>query len=99
MRLTEFFDVVVAAQDAQVKSFKPSPLGIVETLRRLETSPAHALYVGDRHDIDGTAARAAGVPCVIVGSQSNPSVSEGWIPVSNYSDLHTMLFHRERDDT
>jgi FMN phosphatase YigB (HAD superfamily) len=92
MRLTEFFEVVVCAQDAEVNRFKPHPSGLVEVLRRLDAAPDRALYVGDRGDVDGLVARAVGVPCVIVGHRGNPSASESWFPVSDYQRLHAMLF-------
>lgn len=93
MRLTEFFDVVVSAQDAAVNRFKPDPSGLVETLRRLGVGPSQALYVGDRHDVDGPAARAAGVPCVIVGGRrSTPDASRHWTSVADYHELKAKLF-------
>jgi HAD superfamily hydrolase (TIGR01549 family) len=98
MRLAEFFDVVVTAQDSAVNRFKPDPRGILETLRLLETSPSDALYVGDRHDVDGPAALAAGVPCVIIGRRRRtPTASEDWIRVDGYGDLHALLFSSESD--
>jgi FMN phosphatase YigB (HAD superfamily) len=92
MQLTEYFDVVVSAQDAAVNRFKPHPSGLVEALRRLGAQPDQALYVGDRHDVDGPVARTLGVPCVIVGRRGSPSASDGWIPVTDYTQLHAMLF-------
>ncbi len=93
MRLTEFFGAVVSAQDPAVNRFKPHPSGIVETLRRLGATPGQALYVGDRHDVDGPAAHAAGVSCVIVGPKgTHPNPSGRWTAVSDFSELHTMLF-------
>ena len=94
MRLTEFFDVVVSAQDAAVNRFKPDPSGLVETLRRLGVAPSQALYVGDRHDVDGPAARAAGVRCVIVGDRrpSTPDASGHWTSVADYHELYAKLF-------
>jgi HAD superfamily hydrolase (TIGR01509 family) len=92
MRLTEFFEVVVSAQDAEVNRFKPHPSGLAEALRRLGAVPDQALYVGDRHEVDGAAARALGVPCIIVGRRSTPASPEGWIPVPDYGELHAMLF-------
>jgi FMN phosphatase YigB (HAD superfamily) len=64
------------------------------TLRRLGVHPDQTLYVGDRHDVDAPAARAAGVQCIIVGRQRNPNraAAEGWITVSDYSELHKLLF-------
>jgi HAD superfamily hydrolase (TIGR01509 family) len=95
MGLTAFFDVVVAAQDQAVNRFKPHPSGLSEALRQLGATPAEALYVGDRHEIDGAVARALGVPCVIVGGRATRATAVGWTPVSGYHELHTMLFSPE----
>lgn len=94
MRLTEFFQVVVTAHDEAVNRFKPHPSGLLVTLRRLGVHPGQTLYVGDRDDVDAPAARAAGVRCIIVGRQRNPNreASEGWITVSDYGELHKLLF-------
>jgi FMN phosphatase YigB (HAD superfamily) len=91
MKLAEFFDVVVCAQDAGVNRFKPDPSGLVETLRRLGASPGQALYVGDRLDVDASVASAAGVPCVLVGRRGG-SASTDAASIAHYRELHTMLF-------
>ena len=96
MRLTEYFDVVVSAQDADVNRFKPHPGGLVETLRRLGALPEEALYVGDRHEVDGAVARAAGVPCIIVGRSRGAKAPDEGTAVSDYSELFAMLFSSAR---
>jgi FMN phosphatase YigB (HAD superfamily) len=98
MRLAEYFDVVVTAQDPAVNRFKPDPSGLVETLRRLNADAAASLYVGDRHDVDATVARAAGVPCIIVG-KSDPSAAEGCASVANYGQLYSILFSSKSELT
>jgi HAD superfamily hydrolase (TIGR01509 family) len=78
------FDVVVTAQDPRVHAFKPSPKGILVALEALNVEAAEALYVGDRADVDSTAAAAAGVRCVLVGagarratpSQDDPGIRD-----------------------
>jgi FMN phosphatase YigB (HAD superfamily) len=92
MGLTGFFDVVLAAQDPSVNQFKPHPSGLIEVLRRLGSPPERSLYIGDRHDVDGEASRAAGVPCIIVGKRGASSASDGWTSASDYRELHAMLF-------
>ncbi len=67
MGLDKYFDVVVSAQDAEVQRFKPDPRGLEVTLRRLGVSKADAVYVGDRVDVDGAAAAAAGIRFVMAG--------------------------------
>jgi FMN phosphatase YigB (HAD superfamily) len=92
MRLTEFFSAVVSAQDPLVNHFKPHPSGLAETLRRLDTPPERALYVGDRPDVDAPAARAAGVSCIIIRGGRRALRSADWTAVSDYAALHAMLF-------
>src|ERR1700693_800397 len=59
--LTEWFDLVVSAQDPAIGEFKPSPRMLEFTLEKLGVLPEQALYIGDRAEIDGAAARRAGV--------------------------------------
>jgi FMN phosphatase YigB (HAD superfamily) len=93
MRLTEFFEVVVTAQDDGINRFKPHPSGLREALRRLRATPSEALYVGDRYDVDAAVARAAGVPCIIIGARRpRRPAPEGCLHVTNYDELHATLF-------
>jgi HAD superfamily hydrolase (TIGR01509 family) len=92
MKLGEFFEVVVSAQDAAVNRFKPHPSGLLEVLRRLGATPPQALYIGDRHDVDAAVARAAGVHCVILGRRAEATVAEGFTSVTSYERLERMLF-------
>jgi putative hydrolase of the HAD superfamily len=95
MRIAEFFEVVVSAQDEAVNRFKPHPSGLLEALRRLGASPDEAIYVGDRRDVDGLVARAAGVRCIILDRRSDrkrfATKSEDLLTASGYGDLHAML--------
>jgi HAD superfamily hydrolase (TIGR01509 family) len=95
MGLAQYFDVVVSAQDAAVNRFKPHPSGLIEALRRLGANPEQAVYIGDRPDVDGAVARAAGVGCIIVGGHRARNLSGTSIHVSNYDDLGSMLFSSE----
>jgi phosphoglycolate phosphatase/putative hydrolase of the HAD superfamily len=92
MGLAQFFNVVVSAQDPAVNRFKPDPCGLVETLRRLGSSPGEAVYVGDRFDVDARVAHAAGVPCIIMSRGSEPATLPHVTRVSDYAKLHSMLF-------
>ena len=43
---------------------KPTPASYQEVCRRLDVGPARVLHIGDRHDLDVIAARAAGLQAV-----------------------------------
>jgi phosphoglycolate phosphatase-like HAD superfamily hydrolase len=92
MKLSEFFEVVVSAQDAAVNRFKPHPSGLLEVLRRHGAAPPQALYIGDRQDVDAAVARAAGVHCVILGRRGEATAAQGFTSVANYERLESLLF-------
>lgn len=69
--VSEYFDVVVCAQDPDVQRFKPDPTGIQVALHRLGVETKDALYVGDRAGVDGEAARRAGIKYAIINRNAN----------------------------
>jgi FMN phosphatase YigB (HAD superfamily) len=62
-----FFEAVISAQDSEVQRFKPHPRGLLLVLERMGISAGQALYVGDRPEIDGLAARRAGMAFFAAG--------------------------------
>jgi FMN phosphatase YigB (HAD superfamily) len=64
--LTEWFDLIASAQDPEVGEFKPSPKILQFALERLGVSPEQALYIGDRPEVDGAAAKRAGIAFHVV---------------------------------
>ncbi len=63
----DLFDVAISATDLEVNRFKPHPRGFAVGAERLGVAPGNAVYVGDRGDVDGAGAAAAGMPSVILG--------------------------------
>jgi HAD superfamily hydrolase (TIGR01549 family) len=66
--VAHYFDLALSAQSPEIGTFKPSPRGLVVLAERLGVPPEECLYIGDRPEVDGAAAQAAGMPCVIVDS-------------------------------
>lgn len=66
--LSRYIDLHLCSTDPEINAFKPSPAGLLEACRRWGIEPGQLLYVGDRTDTDGEAARAAGSRFVQVGS-------------------------------
>lgn len=60
------FDRVITAQDDRVGAFKPNPRGLQLILDELGSGPADSVYVGDRAEVDGAAAAALDVRCILV---------------------------------
>ncbi len=69
LELDGFFDVQMAATDPAINAFKPHARGFLAGCKALGCEPADVVYVGDRSDVDGEGAKAAGMRCVIVNSE------------------------------
>jgi pyrophosphatase PpaX len=65
----DFFPVIVTEEETE--RIKPAPDPLLLALRRLESSPEEAVYVGDNPD-DIVAARAAGMRAFAVGWSLRP---------------------------
>ena len=65
----DLFDVTLAATDPGVNRFKPDPAGFLEGARLLGAPAAEVVYVGDRADVDGEGAAAAGMRSVILSGE------------------------------
>ena len=65
--LASHFAPILCAADPHINVFKPNPRGFLRACELWGISPGEVLYVGDRPDVDGQGARAAGMRCVIVG--------------------------------
>jgi len=62
----------LAATDAAINAFKPHPGGFIAACRHWDLEPRSVLYVGDRPEVDAAGARAAGMPCLIIGRRGTP---------------------------
>ena len=90
MNVIAFFDLVLSAQSPDVGVFKPDPHGLKVALDRLGVGAEESLYIGDRVDVDAAAAKAAGVPCVILAGRS-PNAGDEYTAVSGYPELQHLL--------
>ncbi|HEX8363623.1 MAG TPA: HAD family hydrolase [Longimicrobium sp.] len=88
--IDQHFRVVVSAQDPHVGAFKPSPAGLLHALRELGTAPEHAVYVGDRRDVDLVTARRAGTGFILVGRSPAPP-GDPFPVVRDYTALQALL--------
>lgn len=85
--LTRRFDAVVGGDTLPVQ--KPDPAPLLEAIARASGDPARAILVGDATP-DVGAARAAGVPCIIVdfGYNDRPAAELGGdVLISHYDAL------------
>jgi HAD superfamily hydrolase (TIGR01549 family) len=87
--VADYFSLVLCATDPEVLAFKPRPNGFLEAARRWGLPPSEVLMIGDRADSDGAGARAADMPCVIVGEDHSESAS--FFSVSSLERLRDVL--------
>jgi HAD superfamily hydrolase (TIGR01549 family) len=66
MGLGGWFSPVLCASDAGIRAFKPDPRGFLRACEIWSLSPEEVLFVGDRPDVDGAGAEAAGMRCAII---------------------------------
>lgn len=92
MSLLTYFDLIVTAQDSEVNAFKPSPRSLEVATRRLGVSRHQALYIGDRCEIDGAAAAAAGIDAFILKSPRHRWDSPRCREMRDYRTIHVALF-------
>ena len=85
----DLFDAVLSAQDAGVGRFKPDPKGLLLVAEALRVRPADTVYVGDRADVDGEAARRAGMRCAIFTDPAAGAL--GWSAVAGFPQLGELL--------
>jgi len=71
MGISSWFSLNLCSTDSEINAFKPSPAGILLACSIWELAPEELLYIGDRAEIDGIAAMAAGAQFVLVGHPSN----------------------------
>jgi putative hydrolase of the HAD superfamily len=84
------FSVLVCSADPEVGMFKPHPRGFLVAADRWQIDPSEILVVGDRPDADAAGARAAGMPCVIVGG-NHDGRSHNFVSLDSLERLRDVL--------
>jgi len=88
MGISSWFNLNLCSTDPEINIFKPSPEGILLACRIWELAPEELLYIGDRAEIDGATATAAGAQFVLVGHRRNTTN----IVVRDFRDLANFLW-------
>lgn len=65
------FSLSLCATQPEINAFKPHPRGFERACELWNLEPREVLYVGDRPEVDGAGARAAGMAVWIVGDDGN----------------------------
>ena len=95
LQVEDYFSVIACAQDPDIGVFKPNPAGLRAAVRRLGASPEETVYVGDRPEVDGAVALAAGVTGVILhqpahGMPQHLVAVSGWPAMPEFFRSHDL---------
>lgn len=78
----------LCSTDADIDAFKPHPHGFERALAIWQLAPNNLLYVGDRASVDAAGAKAAGMPCVIIGKRG---LGRSFVGVRGFDELRRRL--------
>jgi putative hydrolase of the HAD superfamily len=62
----DLLDLELAATDVEINAFKPHPAGFLRACEEWGLAPQEVMFVGDRDELDGEGARAAGMGVCIL---------------------------------
>jgi len=85
--ISQYISVIVSASDPEVNGFKPQTNGFSVAARRMGLNPSEILYVGDRPDVDGAGASAAGMQVVILNGLLKKKTTREYPSISSHYDL------------
>lgn len=90
-------DVIVSSTDPEVDFLKPDPRGLRLVAERLGLKASECLFIGDRQELDGACAEAAGMPYLIL--QKGPDAMHFYPNLSKQLNLiqHTKLASHESE--
>lgn len=92
LSLDAFIDLSGWAQEWDIGVFKPDPKGLLTVLRRLGVEAGNSVYIGDRIDVDGETAIAAGVDGYILTKKQE--LPNGLRAFRNWTALRSELAAR-----
>ena len=78
----------LCCDDADIDALKPWPDGFRRAAEIWGVPTGHVLYVGDRPSVDGAGAKAAGMPCVILGKSG---LGRSFVGVASFAELRRRL--------
>ncbi len=96
--LSKWVKLALSATDKEINAFKPHPRGFLRACEVWGLSPSEVLYIGDRVEVDGEGATAAGMPCIIldgtINAFSSIQLENGPMRVTSFQGIqHALTTH------
>lgn len=88
LEVSDRFSLTLCTTDANVNALKPHPRGFQVACELWGVKPEEVLYVGDRPNVDGEGAIAAGLGCAIIARRPSPAGERRWLDIRRLDDLH-----------
>lgn len=85
--IDNYFSTFISSWDKDVKGFKPHTTGFAIAANKMKLSPDEILYVGDREEVDGIGANAAGMRAVIINKSSGSAKLPGITRCRSFPEL------------
>jgi FMN phosphatase YigB (HAD superfamily) len=95
MGVDRFFTQVRCTTDTAVNALKPHPRGFLLACETWGLAQDEVLYVGDRPEVDGAGALAAGLQCALFAPAPGPRAKDGErraVHVRRCQDLASLVF-------
>lgn len=89
--LADRFAPVLCSSDPAINRFKPDPRGFRVAAEMWGLPTEQVLMVGDRHEVDVAGARAAGMPCVLVGNPAHVPPADAALVFSSFERLARVI--------
>ena len=89
--LYEYFSTIVSSQNPEVFGFKPKTNGFAIASRRMGLDVSEIFYIGDRPDVDGAGATAAGMPVIILNGIFKKKRNRHYLCVNSLNDVFEII--------
>lgn len=89
------FSPVLCASDREINRFKPDPRGFLVAADGWGLPASEVLMVGDRYEVDCVGARAAGMPCVLIGKPKGVPPADATVVFSSFERLARVIDHTD----
>ena len=89
--VADYFSLTLCTTDEGINALKPRPEGFLAACQRWGLTPEEILYVGDRPEVDGAGALAAGLRCAIISGRGSAGADGSWHHIQRFDQLPRLV--------
>src|SRR4029453_17483833 len=87
LEASRYFSLAICTTTSEINALKPHPRGFWRACDMWGLRPEEVMYVGDRPDVDGEGAMAAGLGCVIIQGRGRRNGQRGYTSIRRLDEL------------